>query len=194
MRQTSPLFTPIAPSQLRCGRFCLELSRPLVMGVVNVTPDSFSDGGCFLDPRAAIAHAFQLIEEGADIVDIGAESSRPGSNAISAEEEMRRLQPVLTGLRDATVPVSVDTVKAGVGNGRGKLCMPARSRPVCRSGTLAIRSVPRARARAVEKPPTIVTIRRSRPNRFKASRIDPSSSSGPSSKPRRETQICLPLA
>jgi dihydropteroate synthase len=100
---------------LRCGRFVLPLDRPLIMGVVNVTPDSFSDGGRFLDPAAAIAHAHKLIEEGADLVDIGAESSRPGAAAVvSADEELRRLLPVLQGLRDAPVPVSVDTIKPEV--------------------------------------------------------------------------------
>ena len=85
------------------------------MGVVNVTPDSFSDGGRFLDPAAAIAHAHQLIEEGADLIDLGAESSRPGAAAVvSAEEELRRLLPVLRGLRDAAVPLSVDTIKPEV--------------------------------------------------------------------------------
>ncbi len=85
------------------------------MGVVNVTPDSFSDGGRFLDPIAAIAHAHKLIEEGADLVDLGAESSRPGAAAVvSPEEELRRLLPVLQGLRDAPVPVSVDTIKPEV--------------------------------------------------------------------------------
>ena len=85
------------------------------MGVVNVTPDSFSDGGRFLDPAAAIAHAHKLIEEGADLVDIGAESTRPGAAAVvSADEELRRLLPVLQGLRDAPVPVSVDTIKPQV--------------------------------------------------------------------------------
>ena len=85
------------------------------MGVVNVTPDSFSDGGRFLIPAAAIAHAHQLIEEGADLVDLGAESSRPGAAAVvTAEEELRRLLPVLQGLRDAPVPVSVDTIKPEV--------------------------------------------------------------------------------
>lgn len=85
------------------------------MGVVNVTPDSFSDGGRFLDPAAAIAHAHKLIEEGADLVDLGAESSRPGADAaVSAHEELRRLLPVVRGLRDAAVPLSVDTVKPEV--------------------------------------------------------------------------------
>ena len=85
------------------------------MGVVNVTPDSFSDGGRFLDPIAAIAHAHKLIEEGADLVDLGAESSRPGAAAlVSPDEELRRLLPVLQKLRDAPVPVSVDTIKPEV--------------------------------------------------------------------------------
>jgi dihydropteroate synthase len=102
-------------AQLQCGRFRLSLHRPLIMGVVNVTPDSFSDGGRFLDPTAAVAHARQLIEEGADLVDLGAESSRPGAAAVvTAEEELRRLLPVLQGLRDAPVPVSVDTIKPEV--------------------------------------------------------------------------------
>ena len=102
-------------AQLQCGRFRLSLHRPLIMGVVNVTPDSFSDGGRFLDPDAAVAHARQLIEEGADLVDLGAESSRPGAAAVvTAEEELRRLLPVLQGLRDAPVPVSVDTIKPEV--------------------------------------------------------------------------------
>jgi dihydropteroate synthase len=85
------------------------------MGVVNVTPDSFSDGGRFLAPAAAIAHAHQLIEEGADLIDLGAESSRPGATAVvGADEELRRLLPVLRGLRDAPVPLSVDTIKPEV--------------------------------------------------------------------------------
>ncbi len=85
------------------------------MGVVNVTPDSFSDGGQFLDPGSAIARARCLVEEGADIVDIGAESSRPGADAmVTAKEELGRLLPVLKGLRDLAVPVSVDTAKPEV--------------------------------------------------------------------------------
>ena len=83
------------------------------MGVVNVTPDSFSDGGRFLDPAAAIAHARRLMDEGADLIDLGAESSRPGAAAeVSAKDELRRLLPVLQGLR--ALPLSVDTVKPEV--------------------------------------------------------------------------------
>jgi len=84
------------------------------MGVVNVTPDSFSDGGRYLDPAAAVAHARALVDEGADIVDVGAESSRPGARGVSAGEELSRLVPVLEGLSDLPVPVSVDTAKPEV--------------------------------------------------------------------------------
>lgn len=98
------------------GRNLLEGRRFLVMGVVNVTPDSFSDGGRFLDPAFAIAHGLRLAEEGAHILDLGAESSRPGSDRVSEEEEKRRLLPVVEGLRAALshMPLSVDTTKASV--------------------------------------------------------------------------------
>ena len=88
------------------------LPRPSVMGVVNVTPDSFSDGGAFLHPQAAIAAARGMIEEGAAIVDIGAESTRPGSEGVPLDEELRRVEPVLEALFD--VRVSIDTSKAEV--------------------------------------------------------------------------------
>ena len=84
------------------------------MGVVNATPDSFSDGGRFIDPKAAVDHANALIAEGADILDIGAESSRPGARGVPAEEELSRLIPVLEGLSDCAVPISVDTTKPDV--------------------------------------------------------------------------------
>lgn len=87
---------------------------PLVMGIVNVTPDSFSDGGTFFRPEAALAHAQRLTEEGADLLDLGAESTRPGYTPVEAEEEWRRLSPVVTALANAAVPVSVDTTKASV--------------------------------------------------------------------------------
>jgi dihydropteroate synthase len=99
---------------LRCGRFTLSLDRPLVMGVVNVTPDSFSDGGRFFSPHAALAHARRLIEEGADIIDLGGESSRPGAAPVTVEEELARVIPVVKSLRDAAVPLSVDTTKPEV--------------------------------------------------------------------------------
>ncbi len=87
------------------------LARPLLMGVVNVTPDSFSDGGRYLGADAAIRHAALLVEEGADLLDIGAESSRPGAQALPLEEEMRRLLPVLRSCGGLGVPLSVDTYK-----------------------------------------------------------------------------------
>jgi dihydropteroate synthase len=90
-------------------------ARPLLMGVVNVTPDSFFDGGRFLDPQAAVAHALRLVEEGADLLDIGAESTRPGATSVDEAEESRRLIPVVTAVAKAVVvPISVDTSKAGV--------------------------------------------------------------------------------
>lgn len=89
--------------------------RVLVMGILNVTPDSFSDGGRFLDPQRALARFECLVSEGADLVDVGAESTRPGSQAIDEQEEIRRLKPVLEVIgRRAQVPLSVDTQKAGV--------------------------------------------------------------------------------
>jgi dihydropteroate synthase len=96
---------------LRCGRFSLPLDRPLVMGIVNITPDSFSDGGQFLGPSAAFDHAQRLVEEGADILDLGGESSRPGADPVSLQEERRRVLPVLERVTALGVPVSVDTCK-----------------------------------------------------------------------------------
>ena len=84
------------------------------MGVVNVTPDSFSDGGAWLDPRAAIAHAIQLVEQGADILDVGGESTRPGAEPVSEAEELRRVVPVLDGLAGVGARLSIDTSKAAV--------------------------------------------------------------------------------
>ncbi len=97
-----------------CGRFELDLERPLVMGIVNVTPDSFSDGGEHDDPDAAVAHARKLIAEGAHILDLGGESTRPGAPPVSADEEMKRLLPVIEALRDCGVPLSIDTFKPEV--------------------------------------------------------------------------------
>lgn len=88
---------------------------PLIMGVLNVTPDSFSDGGRYLDPSAALAHVLEMVEQGADLIDIGAESSRPGADSVDEEEELRRLIPVVRAVCSRiSVPVSVDTTKAGV--------------------------------------------------------------------------------
>jgi dihydropteroate synthase len=96
---------------LQCGKYRLRLDRPLVMGVVNITPDSFSDGGLYLDPAQAVAQARRLVGEGADILDIGGESTRPGAAPVTLDEERRRVLPVLEHLADAGVPVSVDTRK-----------------------------------------------------------------------------------
>jgi len=94
----------------------VALGRPIVMGVLNVTPDSFSDGGQYFDPATALEQARRLVAEGADILDIGAESTRPygGAVAVPIEEEMRRLAPVLPSAVSLGVPVSIDTMKAGV--------------------------------------------------------------------------------
>ncbi|MGH7425118.1 MAG: dihydropteroate synthase [Candidatus Methylomirabilales bacterium] len=101
---------------LRCRRFSLDVvARTRIMGVLNVTPDSFSDGGRYLDPGRAVEHAHQMVEEGADLIDVGGESTRPGSLPVSAEEELRRILPPLRHLVDKLpVPVSVDTTKAEV--------------------------------------------------------------------------------
>jgi dihydropteroate synthase len=88
--------------------------RTLVMGVVNVTPDSFSDGGAWLDPTDAVAHGLSLVEQGADIVDIGGESTRPGAAGVPVEEELRRVLPVVRDLAAAGVVVSIDTMHAAV--------------------------------------------------------------------------------
>lgn len=93
----------------------LDLSRPRIMGVVNVTPDSFSDGGHHDDPSRAIEHALRLVAEGADLLDIGGESTRPGSEAVALDVELARVMPVIEGIRRLTdTPISVDTRKAAV--------------------------------------------------------------------------------
>ncbi len=96
---------------LRCGKYRLVPDRPLIMGVVNVTPDSFSDGGHFLQAAAAVAHARRLIDEGADLLDVGGESTRPGAAPVVLDEERRRVLPVIEALSGAGVPLSVDTQK-----------------------------------------------------------------------------------
>ncbi|HEY4973878.1 MAG TPA: dihydropteroate synthase, partial [Steroidobacteraceae bacterium] len=96
--------------QLRCAGRVLELDRPVVMGVINVTPDSFSDGGAFLEPDAALAQAERMLAAGAAIIDIGGESTRPGAAAVASEEELRRVLPVVERVA-ARLPVlvSLDT-------------------------------------------------------------------------------------
>lgn len=100
--------------QLHCGRHVLSLDRPLIMGVVNLTDDSFSGDGLSSDTAGAIVHGLRLIAEGADILDIGGESSRPGAQPVSVQQELDRVLPVLAGLRDCGVPLSVDTLKSEV--------------------------------------------------------------------------------
>jgi dihydropteroate synthase len=96
------------------SRFDIDLQRPRIMGIVNVTPDSFSDGGRHSSASAALAHAEQLLREGAEILDIGGESTRPGAPAVSLEEELARVLPVVQGALAWGVPISVDTYKAEV--------------------------------------------------------------------------------
>lgn len=100
-----------------CGEHTIELSGPpKIMGVLNVTPDSFSDGGRFMEPEAAVQRAHRMIADGADIVDVGGESTRPGANPIPADEQITRILPVIRALRETrpTVPISVDTRSADV--------------------------------------------------------------------------------
>jgi dihydropteroate synthase len=100
--------------QLSDRVLCLS-ERALVMGIVNVTPDSFSDGGRFRDPQAAITHGLELVAEGADLLDVGGESSRPGAEPVTVAEELARVMPVVHGLvAQTTVPLSIDTTKAEV--------------------------------------------------------------------------------
>lgn len=99
---------------LRAGSFGFSLERPLIMGIVNVTPDSFSDGGQFFDPRQAVNHALKLVEQGADILDVGGESTRPGAAPVPEREELQRVLPVLEALVKRGLAVSVDTQNARV--------------------------------------------------------------------------------
>ena len=123
----------------------LALGRPIVMGVLNVTPDSFSDGGRFLDPATALDQARRMVAEGADILDVGAESTRPygGAVAVSIEEELRRLAPVLPAAVTLGVPVSIDTMKAKV----AAWALGVRRRDRQRRLGPAARRGPRARGR-----------------------------------------------
>lgn len=100
---------------LHCGSHQLDLSTPRVMGILNVTPDSFSDGARFVDTDRAIAHALAMVEAGADLIDVGGESTRPGALAVTEAQEIDRVVPVIAALtRHLTVPVSIDTSKPGV--------------------------------------------------------------------------------
>ena len=104
--------TLVSAKSIECGRHVLSLERTLIMGVVNVTPDSFSDGGLFLYADRAIEHAQRLVDEGADLIDVGGESSRPGSDPVSREDELKRVGPVVESLAaKLSVPISIDTYK-----------------------------------------------------------------------------------
>ncbi|MCX8035984.1 MAG: dihydropteroate synthase [Candidatus Sumerlaeia bacterium] len=105
---------PEASPYWQCRDRWLDLRSVAVMGIVNVTPDSFSDGGRFLDPERAVAHGLQLIADGADILDIGGESTRPGAEPVPADVELRRVLPVVERLRQTNVLLSIDTAKAVV--------------------------------------------------------------------------------
>ena len=104
-----------SPSSIDCAGQVLDLARPCIMGVLNITPDSFSDGGAYFSVENAVSHARQMVEAGADIIDIGGESTRPGSAPVSAEEELQRVIPVIEAVRAGRdTPVSIDTQKPAV--------------------------------------------------------------------------------
>ncbi len=121
-----------------------------LMGVVNVTPDSFSDGGLYLDAGAAIAHGRELVEEGADVLDVGGESTRPGAEPVTAEEELRRVVPVIEGLSGFGVPVSIDTSKAVVA------AAALESGAAIVNDVTALRGDPEMAAICAERGPTVV--------------------------------------
>ena len=98
----------------RCGRHTFDLDRPLVMGILNVTPDSFSDGGRHLDPARALDHARAMVDDGADLVDIGGESSRPGAEPVDADVELARVIPLVAALAGEGAVVAVDTRRPAV--------------------------------------------------------------------------------
>src|ERR1041385_7054967 len=100
---------------IRCGPHILDLATPVVMGVLNVTPDSFSDGGQFGNAAAAVAHALRMVEEGAGLIDVGGESTRPGAQAVGVQEEIDRVVPVIEALAARTkIPISIDTSNPAV--------------------------------------------------------------------------------
>ena len=116
MTTVSPMTAPVQQARDPLAALLGRGRTPLVMGILNVTPDSFSDGGRFFDPDVAIAHARAMIDEGADILDVGAESTRPygGNKGVGSGEELARLKPVLPEVAKLGVPVSIDTIKADV--------------------------------------------------------------------------------
>ena len=112
---TTFLAHDVSPMIFHCGKFQLNLNHPHVMGIVNVTPDSFSDGGQFSTTNAAVAHAMRLAEEGADILDIGGESTRPNATPVGLQQELDRVIPVIEALaKQINIPISIDTYKPQV--------------------------------------------------------------------------------
>ena len=100
---------------LQLNKHCFDLKRPLVMGILNITPDSFSDGGMYLDSNAALKRADKMIEEGVDIIDIGGESTRPGSDPVSTDEELKRIVPIIEAIKKISdIAISIDTYKPEV--------------------------------------------------------------------------------
>jgi len=103
------------PTTWRCGRFLFDFAkrnRPIVMGILNATPDSFSDGGKFRSPKDAVAQAERMLADGVDLIDIGGESTRPGAEPVGLQEELDRVLPVIEALKDCGVPLSIDTYKS----------------------------------------------------------------------------------
>ncbi|KVO88068.1 dihydropteroate synthase [Burkholderia ubonensis] len=111
---SDPVSPSFIPAPLQCGRFTLTFERPLVMGILNATPDSFSDGGRFLAHDDALRQAERMLAEGADILDIGGESTRPGAPPAPLDEELARVIPLVEALRPLNVPLSIDTYKPAV--------------------------------------------------------------------------------
>ncbi|KVP99329.1 dihydropteroate synthase [Burkholderia ubonensis] len=111
---SDPVSPSCIPAPLQCGRFTLTFERPLVMGILNATPDSFSDGGRFLAHDDALRQAERMLAEGADILDIGGESTRPGAPPVPLDEELARVIPLVEALRPLNVPLSIDTYKPAV--------------------------------------------------------------------------------
>ena len=104
----------LKPAVLRCGSHTLDLSRPRVMGVLNVTPDSFSDGGRFFDRERALDHARRMLADGADLIDVGGESTRPGAEPVPLKDELSRVLPIVSTLAGEGALVSIDTMKPEV--------------------------------------------------------------------------------
>jgi dihydropteroate synthase len=115
--QKASLFDTLSPSlnEMKCGKYSLDFKKQLIMGILNLTPDSFSDGGKFIPIDSAVEHAKKMVKDGADIIDIGGESSRPNAEPVSEEEELKRVLPVLERLaKEVSVPISIDTYKPRV--------------------------------------------------------------------------------